>query len=295
MNSEILEYNEIAEEMRQTLESQFNYQIMTGDKIGAHETVKKMMEYGVIDKNDPRCQPGCPMFMGSDGVNTKDPSTWGYFDYRRKDNAGFIPRYIFCNISNYFIIETTTLEHWGKRVEGNYEGDIKINPAPVKIRVDQMNTQIKAKRAMEDIRDLFKSKGTDFPKYDDTLEMVKAGVVRVLTIEFLGNIISRYRTIGYVLIKMDNNGCMTARVIIKYESLYNSWVSIEEFIRNIENALHNMVSSDITIGYVFNPKSDIEKQSVMIKNNRLHDEAHEKAAKRAAEIENNISKKKGKK
>lgn len=283
MNSEIQEYKEFAEEMRMTLESQFNYQIMTGDKIGAHDTVKRMMEYGIIDKDDARCQPGCPMFNGAGGVNTKDPQTWGYFDYRRKDNIGYIPRYLFCNLDNYFVINMNTLEHWGKRVEGNYEGDIKVASAPVKIRVSQANFQTAAKRMMEDIRDVFKTKNTTFPNFDDMMEMVKAGVVRVFNIEFLGNIISRYRTIGFILVKMDNSGNMTARVIIKYESLYNSWVSIEEFMRNLEDAIHHITNTEISIGYVFNPKEDIERQNKMIKNNSLYDKAREKAVKKDEE------------
>lgn len=280
MNNEIQEYKEFAEEMRQTLESQFNYQIMTGDKIGAHETVKKMMEYGVIDKDDARCQPGCPMFGGSGGVNTKDRQTWGYFDYRRKDNIGFIPRYLFCNLDNYSIINMNNLEHWGKRVEGNYEGDVKIGSSPIKIRISQANFHNMAKRMMEDIRDIFKAKGTTFPNFEEMLEMVDNGVVRVFNIEFLGNIISRYRTIGFILVKMDNSGNMTARVVLKYESLYNSWVSIEEFMRNLESAIHHMVSADISIGYIFNPKADIEHQANMIKNSSLNDKEHENNAKK---------------
>ena len=300
---EIEEYKQFEAELRDNLEQQYNLYMMQGNKIDAHETVKTMMEYGVIPKDDPRTSVKANMFGGADGVNVKDSSSWGQFDYRRKDNLGYIPRYLFCKIANYEVFYVDTLEHWGKRVEGEHVGDIRIEAGTTKIKLTQDNLFTQARRDFEEIVKVFQSNKKSFPNPQDMLDMINAGVVRVFNIEVVGNIISKYRTLGYVLVKMDDTGRMTARTIIKYEALYNSWINIREFMTKVENAIHNIVKADITVSHIIPAKEGIERQDSMCKATPIMDkqraetlkkqemEAAAKAAAKAEKAAKEISKK----
>lgn len=286
MNSEILEYQQFAAELKESLENQFQYNLMMGDKVAAHEAVKSMMAYGLIEKTDPRVSVKCTMFGGTNGVNVKDSSNWGMYDYRRTDRLGFIPRYLFCNLKEYDVFNVPTIEHWGKRVEGNYEGDIRIEASSTKIRVSQQNYFVGARRCMEEIQKIFEHNHVKFSQFSEMMDMVNAGVVRIFHIEISGNIESRYRTLGYLICKMNDAGEITVRTVLKFEALYHSWIDIRKFMAAIEQSARKLTVETAIVGHVLKADETIKKQDDMAKQTKIMDINREKlAAKQAAEAE----------
>ena len=271
MHPEVVEYQEFAEEIRQQLENTYQYCMMMGDKIGAHEAVKSLMEYRLIEKDDPRVSVKTKLFSGANGVDVKKRENWGRFDYRRGEEISFLPRYLFGNIRSYETINCSTFEHWSKRVEGNYEGDIKIPESFVKLKIDYCYSPIGARGCLEDIARYYKMNGATFPKFEETMELVNTGVIRMFRIEVMGNILSKYRTFGYAMMKMDDSGRYVFRTFLKYEAAYNSWVNVEDFIHKVEVALGNMIDGETVVHHVVSPRKALERQKTMLENNRLKD------------------------
>lgn len=264
MNPEIVEYQEFAESIRDSLEQQYQYHMFTGNKIEAHEVLKNLMKYRLIPEDDPRVSVKTKIFEPD--IDVKDQSNWGYFDYRRKDTSGFLGRYLFSELAGYSIFEVKTIEHWGKRVEGNYSGDIMVSSFNVKVKVSQMNTKITAKRAFEDMAHYLQMCGTSLSEYNSMLELVENGVIRMFTAEIVGNTISKYRTLGFGMLKMDNNGNLVARTVIKCDALYNTWIPINDFNALFNATIQKMSSNPVISSELNNLSKGIERQNEMIAN-----------------------------
>ena len=283
MNPEIAEYKEFEDQLRQNLEGQYQYHIATHNYEAAHEVVKSMMEYRIIAEDDPRVSPDTKIF-GKD-INPKKPEFWGTYDYRRKGYSSYIPKYLFCNLKYRSVITSPTLDHWGKRVEGNFEGGIKITAFNRQFCIELANTARTVRNAMDDIASICKNYKMTFSAYNSMLEMALAGVVRIYKIEVMGNIESRYRLIGYSMLKMDESGAMVARTLLKYEALYNNWIDIRKFINAAESAIKNCCSIETKFSLIIDPASALEKQDNMIKSSIASDKHFEivKAQTEAAE------------
>ena len=284
MNREIQEYLECAEEMRLQLENTYQFCMFQGDKIGAHEAVKSMMEYGVIERDDPRVSVNTKLFGGNNGVDVRKRENWGNFDYRRTDCANFIPRYLFGKIGNYEVFYCKTLAHWGKRVEGNYEGDIKIAENSMKFKVRQLNYHREAQGALEDIDRFYKMNRATFANLEEMKKMVEVGVVRMFKIEAVGNIINKYRTFGWGMMKMDDNGVLQIKTVIKYEAVYNNWIELTEIIEKFSHSLVSLCGGNANVGHMVNPKSAMEHQSMMLNNEKIKDKTHDEDMKKHAEL-----------
>ena len=278
---EVVEYEQFEDEMRASLEQQYQYNMLIGDRVSAHEILKTLMEYRLIPESDPRTKTDTKVF-GKD-VNVKDSSNWGMLDYRRRENAGFIGKYMYSKLSEYKVFNVPTLPHWGKRVEGNYEGDIKITANTMKVRMSLMITSQQVKNAMEEIKAISDAnKSNRMGNYEELRMLALRGVMRVYKLEVVGNIISKYRLLGFVMIKVNNSGNLVAVTIIKYEALYNSWVSIQHFMNELKNAIINSSSTPITVGNLFDPAESIRKQNEMIKIDTARDSEHKKLVAREA-------------
>lgn len=286
MNQEIKEYQEFANQMRENLEATYNYCMMSMDKLGAHEAVKTMMEYGLIDKSDPRVSTKTKIFEGSEGIDVRSHDYWGLFDYRNPNSLGFIPRYIFARIRNYITFYVDCIEHWGKRVEGKYTGDVKVQAKPAKIKITQANYFKVANNDLEDLEKYLESSGRKLPNYNEIKELLNAGVIRIFHIEIMGEIVYKYRTLGWALMKMSDSGDIEFKTIIKYEALYNSWIDIKDFLKKLSNQLISMIPGTqltVNVGHMLPYADAMKHQEEMMNATKVMDKDAEVRAKKQAE------------
>ena len=242
---EVIEYNDLRNELLEFLEQQYNYNMLIGEKSAAHENVKTMMEYCLIDRNDPRTSVKTKLF--SPDVKVNDPSVWGIRDYRRADSSGYIASYLYATLAHHKSFIVPVIEHWGKRVEGNYEGDIKVKATFMQLRMTEAFTEIQAERTLEDIRLLLKEQGFTLPQYEELAYLAKKGIVRLYRVDANANVLNKYRKMAYVLIKMNANGNLESKMVINYESLYSTWIDIEAFITSFTEAIKNSLSVDTVV------------------------------------------------
>ena len=291
---DIVLYHECEDEMRQKLEYSFNYYMNKGEKESAHEVLKSLMKYRLVDKDDPRCSTSTKIF-GND-VDISDTSNYGAFDYRRNDIGNFIPQYLFKDLKRYTTFYTKVLAHWGKRVEGNYEGDIKVNASSAKMRLENHYNRVTTRRIVEDMDAIARESKMNLGNLDDFCEEVNAGVIRLYKVEVQTPVLISYRYPAYVMLKMNSKGDFVSTLLIKYSSLLETWVDINDFIDNLSNAVKECMGEDIKIINVLKPDAAIKTQLNRSKASSSKDEETKKLiAKQAAEAEAKKSEAKAKK
>lgn len=231
MNTELQEYKNYEEEVRDTLESQYQMAMFNGDLAGAYATLGKLMEFKLIDVDDARIEKNNKTYAKG-GI---DPKHRFVHDYRKDTN--YIPKWLFGDVKTGETITFTSTPHWGKRVEGNYEGDAYFNARPVGVRISLCNTNKKVENAFDRI-DTILGKSKKFNKAE-SVELCKAGVHRVYEMEVQGVCASYHKEVGYAIIKMGEQG-VDCSLILQYRSLVGNWVNVENAVKAIKDAMRDI-------------------------------------------------------
>lgn len=278
---DIFDYKELEDSLRDSLESEFNYHMVLGDYNRAHEILLNLMEYKLIPSDDPRCSPKTKIFIG---VDVGNGDNWGRLDYRRKNGVNFMPKYLLCDLAISTGFDVTVLEHWGKRVEGNYSGDIKVESYNLRVRMSLVNDKKNVSDTVEKIAKLIEQIN---PTTKANVELMKeealTGVVRIYSLDVIGNILAKYRNLGYVTVKMGGNGEMKATVFAKYEAMYNSWIDIKEFDSKVAERVQYCVSRDVSVKNKFNASEALSIQASMCGQSKQKDEDAKKLRAKVAD------------
>ena len=65
VTDDMVVYNEMMEDAREGLEARFNYAMISNNKIEAHEVLKELMEYRLVNADDERCSINTTMFKNT--------------------------------------------------------------------------------------------------------------------------------------------------------------------------------------------------------------------------------------
>lgn len=287
--ADIQEYLDFSEEIRDQLETSYQVEMFNCEYEKAHEIVKKLMEYKMIDPNDQRVSTKTKIFQGTiehPGVNVKSPESWGVYDYR-KIGTDFLPRYLYCQLRDYSILNLDVLTHWGKRVEGGGEGDVKISGFKHRLRMALVNKSQAVKNVIQEMVKLAKSQNTPIANPDLLLEESLVGCMRIYQITAMTPVEAYYNNFGYILVKMGDDGAMQARVLPNYKSILATWVAIPQYMSQLSKAIHEVIQdNDIYIEYITPPDEYGRQQAGMIK----YSNETEESRKRILEKEETLRK-----
>lgn len=253
---ELAEYKSYSEDIKETLETNYQLAMLNNDIERAYNVVGDLMSFKLIDATDPRIQKNNKMFQAG-GVE-KDHRF--RLDYRK--DAGFIPEWIFGKIDPVRKVQLKTVTHWGKRVEGNYEGDTVFNSHDMHLRISQCSTPRQVENEMESVEKLFKKLGT-LKKLTDMTTMAKHGVYRVFNMEFDGPCVNGYKYVGTIIVRMREDG-VECTLVINYESLEYNWVKIQNAINGIKEAFNKMANQECKFRLAIDSKGAIESQNGLI-------------------------------
>lgn len=250
---EYTEYKQFENEIRDTLESQYNMCMFNNDFAGAYEVLGKLMAYKLIEKDDARIESNNKTYVKA-GI---EKSHRFRLDYRR--DYGYIPDWLFGQLDYMGTCKCSTIEHWGKRVEGNYEGDTVFPSRVIDIRFTLCNTTRKIENAFDGISSLMKEHtGKVFNR--STLEgLCKNGVYRVYSIEVESSCISSFKNIGYAIIKMGESGINTV-LVLQYSSFIGNWLPIKSSIQTIENTIKQLIHSESSFNLAIPCDNALETQ-----------------------------------
>lgn len=255
MIKEIQEYKQLEAEFKDTLETQFQVAHINQDGETAYNILGELMAFKLIDEDDLRIEK-----------TNKSYSKYGIakdhrfrLDYRR--GISYIPEWLFGRLPLNRSFTVKSIEHMGKRVEGNYSGDAFFPSHSVTIQIKQCNTVKQVENGFEDIERILKASKTKM-NLDQALECAKQGVYRLYHIEIQGNCISRYKTVGYALIAL--NEVYKCSLILRYESITHNWIPVNGVLGEIQNVINGMLSNPAQYAYPIDVKVALDEQKAML-------------------------------
>lgn len=278
---EIAEYKAFTSEIRDTLELQYQMALYNNDLEAAYNNLGKMMEYKVISIDDPRIEKNNRSFKAA-GI---DKDHRFRYDYRK--DTSYLAGWIYGDLEISRSINCNTIEHWGKRVEGNYEGDTTFASFPINVRFHLCTTVKQVNNALEGISKLFKENGQNL-RMSSISEECTEGVYRIYEIEVNGNCINNFRKFGYILVRMGDN-CIECNLILRYASIIGNWLPLDDTIKQIqETARHMCHDGNIKFKTQFDASGARTEQLGMINASKATNDSHDRLVK---ELDNKEKKK----
>lgn len=253
MHPDYKEYKKNEEEIKELLDTQFDMAMFNHDYAAAYENLGKLMEYKLIDADDPRIEKNNKTYVKG-GI---DKAHRFRKDYRK--TTGFLPSWLYGELAYHQVIRTSTIEHWGKRVEGNYEGDTVFPSRPIEFEFSLCETSMAVANAFDGMAFIVKKQTGKKLDREELEALCKAGVYRVYKIDVYGNCINAYRNAGYVIIRMGNS--YEANMFINYDSLIGNWVGIKQTAELFANTVRAIVGdTDAKVRVVLPMDKAIETQ-----------------------------------
>lgn len=259
-NKEYEEYLQYERELADQLEAQWSMAEYNHDLAGQYKVLGQMMAYKVIDPDDPRIEKNNKSYKKAD-ISSKHRFR---LDYRReigKDGyMGYIPEWVYGDIAPRATTVINTIEHQGKRVEGNYEGDVIFKSFGLTIGASLCGTTRLVENAFEVIERNYAKALGQAKKFTGELEFCKEGIHRVINLKVESPCLNGLETLGQCVIRMDDD-CYTASLILNYDNIINLWLPLDETLKNLEEVIKRMVSSDaVKFKYVIDPERARAKQ-----------------------------------
>lgn len=278
------DYIEIRNELCSQLELMYQQAILGGNADIAEDCLYKLMSYHAIERGDSRIK------------KPKVNEQYAIYDYRRTDMIGMLPKCVFYDVAATGF-NIGTIEHWGKRVEGNYSGDIRIEKNSVHIRVSPAQFKGEAEKDIAELNKILQHSGIKPIDAKRIIEEIELGMTKVFHAEISGHAISKYKTLAIGLCKLDNSGNPIMALAVKYEAVYNSWIDVAEFNAAVSEAMAKCLSCNVEVKLGNAPDKAIETQKNMMSVTKVMDDKRarlvaEEAQRAAAEAETKKNKKK---
>lgn len=256
MNKDILEYNQMALEFKEALENQYNMAVINQDGEAAYNVIGELMGFRLIESDDPRIEKNNKSFTKF-GI----PKDHRFrLDYRR--GVSYIPEWLFGKLPVNKSFTVNSLEHMGKRVEGNYSGDTVFPSHVTTIQIKQCSTVKQVENGFEEIEKIIRAAKSK-ANLSEALECCRQGVYRLYHIEISGNCISRYKTVGYAIIAMNATGYCCS-LVLKWESLTQNWLPINDTLGQLQNTINTMLGNNATYAYPIEVKQGLDEQKALI-------------------------------
>lgn len=254
----IEKYIKSGESIRDQLEAQYNIQMYMGDVEKAYQIFLKLMEFGFISADDKRANPSTKLFRNSEVcIKCNEPANWAGLDIRR-NNGAYVPKYFLCNCAYKLTSPVIQVEHWGKRVEGNYSGDVMIGNIPKKLICSSVNYIKQIDNLFDNLQNVEKEYKLKAGSFESMRKAAKVGAVRVYEVTVDGNTLPGLKTIGYLFMRYNYQ---TSQFDILVSTLYNvaikSWIDVDMLNQAMDGFAKALIeadgldSDDISIRHLF--------------------------------------------
>ncbi|MBR1453991.1 MAG: hypothetical protein IJ593_05045 [Lachnospiraceae bacterium] len=261
------EYENLRNEYREQLEARYNFYMGSGDTESAHSVLKELMKYSLIDKNDKRTLNKTKLFGNIDCDN---PSNWGRYDYRRYRSSNIndcLGAWIYTDLKAGCTLSIDTIEHWGKRVEGNFEGDILITGFKHKINIKLAENGMLASYSADNIAKTFAMNNQTFGEYNKLKELLYNGLARVYSVDFGTDVLNNNKHIGDIVVVPDADENIQVYAVLRNSAIVNSWIDLRDTVNKISLAVAKLVEDVDNYYTVFSVTNDADAQQMAIKNN----------------------------
>jgi len=224
----------LREDLTNQLESQFNTYYTFGNLKEAYEVFGKLMEYSLISTTDSRLDPKSALLKAVVKGGIAEENHRFPYDMRKEKYSlgqwmyGYLPR----NTS----YQVRSSSYWGKRIEGAYEGDMVYPERDHIIAIRLDTTARQSENSLEIIENTYKEEYGKSPITKDDYRLARDGIIRTYSIEFESTIVSRYRTLGHIVVVPTESGTR-AVLIIKNSILKKYFIDIKKTYTKAISAL----------------------------------------------------------
>lgn len=267
MNELVRVYDDMKDDLRENLTKALNYNLLCGNKEEAYGIFLKLMDYKLLDKESDILANYKVIFGGKDGVDTRGKN-FGRFDYRGPNGTAFIPKYVYCELRDYDTMNIDSIEHVGRRVEGVYEGDTLVKGSDYRLRIAHCRGSMDPRNATDKASAIFAKYNINV-NLDDLKRRITLGETRCYSITYLNSVLSKYSTVGYLFMHMNDDMEMQVDAVIDWEAVYGVWIDINEFVKKLTSVANNLLYGKYTVELNFaTPVEDAKKaQSDIIRSN----------------------------
>lgn len=203
------------------LEVLYNMHICAGEVEEAYEVLGTLMKYRLIEKNDPRLDKSFKLFKNA-GIS---PNHRFLYDYRRDYN--YIAQSIYFECPRQFKFKLIGEKHWGKRIEGNYEGDVIVPEKVMEFSAKQVNTTITVQRALEEISKIYKETFNKNVNLKNVLAELLDGESKLYQISLCSEYNAVYRELGYILFYVGTES-IVAKIILNHKRVKGNYIDLLE-------------------------------------------------------------------
>lgn len=279
MNEKIEIYKQLESELQSTLEAQYQYFMLSGDISNAYEVFGKLMGYRLISPEDERVSQADKIFK----CGGFDPKHRFKYDYRKSVN--YLADWLFSDLPSKMHFDMQTNPYWGKRVEGNYSGDVVFKARNIKLRISLVTTIKSAESAATSIAYMCKVQKKKC-NANSVREELCSSTCKVYEVEVENGAAYNYKTVGYVYIYMSKiTNAVAAKMFINAGALLAEHLDICKVVSSIRGVLTESIEglrTDAVKSY-FDYTKELELERTAYKDYRNACEYHEKLHQRLVE------------
>ena len=236
MNQLVAEYKACENELREILESKYNYSLIQNDMVQAYEVLGQLMAYKLISLDDPRIEKNNKSFTKF-GI---DRDHRFHLDYRT--DSGYIPKWLFGNLAESKVFQINTIKHKGVRNELGYIGYTYFQSHALSIRASLCTSKNEASKAAMALCNDYKDETSRTMQTEPLMTLVKEGVCRVYKFTCKTACISAYKDLGTAIINAEGTG-ISIKIMPNYNSILGLWLPVQETCMAFANMLQKMVNA----------------------------------------------------
>lgn len=205
----------------------------------AYEILGILMRYKFITKNDDRLSEEYYKRVWKQIGRTRKERF--PMDVRTKETS-YVRDWVYGYIPPVFPFRIDTLAHKGKRVEGVYEGEIEIESQELSMTIREIKEMLPAKKAFDSIVKIYKlenNKSISPRIVNDILN----GKVRLYKVSVDSNCPSKYKCLGYMLIRFDEERNKTSvQIVLDNLKVIANFISVSEIYHKLKSVLQRELS-----------------------------------------------------
>lgn len=263
--SNVSNYKELELELASRLEAQYQYLMFSGDILGAYQVLGKLMAYKLIDRTDERLDPKFKVFKKA-GINIEDR-----FKYDLRKDSSYLPEWLFADLTHSFETNFIAEKHLGTCVEAYYEAEMVYPDKSVNVSIKLLNTARQARDAANEICNIYLKQTGKELKIGALANELANGYARAYEINIVGNCISRYRNLGYILVyKNIGSEGFTSFLALKHTAFINSFIDIKASFKTLGRDIKKNINlgDNLSIKLLINPEKAVKEQEKFMRDNR---------------------------
>lgn len=236
-----MRYEELLEDKRMELEAQYVNLSATGDLQGAWDTLGEMMAFNFIQDDDMRLSKKYVAKMKAAGVETdkrfaKDvrPHVGGASQVEKRQS--FLPDNLIINNVYFLNTEFKIMEHWTKRNELQYTGDIICPERELSIQLVLADTLVKAQKWLEEIQNLYKKLYGRGLRIRQGRELL-LGSQKIYAVKLAPGTTYSVRDFGYAVVETNGNGGVRISMILDNQVLLDGFIDIGNAYDKVKSTL----------------------------------------------------------